>query len=258
MGALSRSLQSILWASAVVVGCDGALPLFSELRGQAGSPANVEAGAAGAPPIVAGEGGAGGTAAAPSSGGVADPTDGGAGGESRGAPGGAGASPLASFKVDDFEDGDTHAEPPLGWWYKVNDGSGTQTFVIESRADKPTGPVGLRSQGDGFTGWGAVVGVNFAGASAIDVSDFEALTFWAVAAGANKQVTIDLIAVGDVRYYAPSLTLSDVGAVHRVPLADFRGKDQAPLDATMLQGMQLEIASGAGFDLWLDDVEFVR
>lgn len=248
---MTRLLHALIFPGAVMVACDGTLPLFSELHGQAGDPGDATAGAPGS----AASGGMAGTVSP--AGGAAGLTDGGVGGESPDAIGGAGAGTVIGLKIDDFEDGDTHAEPPLGWWYKVNDGTGTQSFDVEPSSAKQTGASALHSRGEGFTGWGAVVGVNFAGASVIDASGFKTLSFLAVAVGANKQLTVDLIASGDVRYYAPALTLSERSATYRVPLSEFRGKNQTPLDPTQLQGMQLEIPAGAAFDLWLDDVEFL-
>ena len=44
---------------------------------------------------------------------------------------GAGAAgAAASLVIDDFEDGDTRAKEPFGWWYPVNDATGTQGFGI--------------------------------------------------------------------------------------------------------------------------------
>src|SRR6187402_3081243 len=62
--------------------------------------------------------------------------------------------------VDDFEDGDTRAKEPRGWWYPVNDGTGTQGFGIEPVNSSTSSVYALRTHGGGFEDWGAAVGVN--------------------------------------------------------------------------------------------------
>jgi hypothetical protein len=72
---------------------------------------------------------------------------------------GGGGDPIETL-VDDFEDGDTKALDPAGWWYTVNDGTGVQTLsVAEAWVDPERGLV-LETTTADFTGWGAAFGVD--------------------------------------------------------------------------------------------------
>ncbi len=78
--------------------------------------------------------------------------------------GGAGA--VQVFAVDEFDDGDTKAEEPAGWWYPANDGTGVQTLSIVSAAQASAGGSTednvLEVDARGFSDWGSAFGVDIA------------------------------------------------------------------------------------------------
>lgn len=78
-----------------------------------------------------------------------------------------GNTPISTTVLDDFEDGDLKANDPAGWWYLVNDGTGVQSLAVLPAEEISTLPSGnpssvLESQADGFSDWGAAVGVDIA------------------------------------------------------------------------------------------------
>lgn len=76
-----------------------------------------------------------------------------------------GTAPISTFILDDFEDGDHKANDPGGWWYTVHDGTGFQDLSVRPSDEISPGPSGtsgwvLETQAQGFSDWGAAVGVD--------------------------------------------------------------------------------------------------
>jgi hypothetical protein len=193
------------------------------------------------------------------------------GGGSAGGPGGGGSTsiePVAGagaggapspLLIDDFEDGDTRAKEPRGWWYPINDETGTQGFGIEPISSGTTSVYALRTHGSGFQDWGAAVGVNLLSESTpLNALSYEELCFTArVEAGTDPAIRVHFVRDGD-RHYEQALSLSEDWARYCVPLGGFIGPDDAALVAKDLLALQFFFAPRSPFALWLDDVEFSR
>ena len=163
--------------------------------------------------------------------------------------------------IDDFEDLNNHAAYDVGWWFIVNDGTGTQSYEIVPPGDRPGDKGALHSSGSGFTGWGAEVGVSLSGTGAggsYDASRFSALEFSAKSAGgANSAMTVWF--VDQAHSYSYPATLTSGWAPYHVPFAAavYSGDSTLRLDSAQLICIQFSFSGSSTFDLWLDDVAFV-
>jgi hypothetical protein len=169
----------------------------------------------------------------------------------------AGASatgPISPLIIDDFEDGDPRAKEPLGWWYPINDRTGTQGFGVEPVSRGTTSVYALRTHGSGFRDWGAAVGVNLTAGSALNLSSYEELCFVARGeAATSTQLSVHFVRPVET-HYVREVSLSESWTQYCLPLAEFIGPDQAPLVPTELLALQFFFAAGSPFALWLDDV----
>lgn len=175
-----------------------------------------------------------------------------------GMPTGAGADskpPTVPLVVDDFEDGDTIANQPLGWWYPVNDGTGTQGFGIEPVNSGTASVYALRTHGSGFREWGAAVGVDLTGESAsLSLVSYKQLCFMArVEAGSSTLIQVHFLQGG--QHYIQELSLSENWARYCRPLVDFTGPAGEMLVPNELLALQFFFAPGSPFMFWLDDVQ---
>lgn len=111
-------------------------------------------------------------------------------GGTTGLMGGAGGGEPSEFLVDDFEDGDSRAFEPAGWWYTVNDGTGVQVLSVVDASVEPERGLVLEVSAAGFTDWGAAFGLDVAAydfpSAALEVSFF---------ASANREVQVSLHAL---------------------------------------------------------------
>lgn len=268
MSRLSRLLVFAVFVVLALAGCDdGVLRAFEPRPGAFGGAGNFGGtpGAGGTGGVGRGGGGTdrggnggvsgGGKAPNPEGGGgrggttPVEPMAGAAGDGTPGAP-----QPL----IDDFEDGDMHAKAPIGWWYPVNDGTGTQGTGIEPVNGASGSVYALRTHGSGFTDWGAAVGVNLAGDAMIplDAQAFERLCFRArVEPGDSSSLQVHLLRDPGV-HYRRDVSLSESWTRYCLPLGDFVSTDQQPLVPDRLIAIQFFFAPNAPFELWLDDVEF--
>jgi hypothetical protein len=223
-----------------LVGCllsacdDGTLRAFEPLSGP---------GAAGA----SGSDGSGGTSGRDGSGGSTA-----AGTEA----GGDAGSPSSTLLIDDFEDGDTIAQAPLGWWYPINDGTGTQGFGIEPVSRGTASVYALRTHGSGFKNWGAAVGVDLTGGSpSLNALGYKQLCFVArVETGSSSVIQVHLLQ-GKL-HYIQELSLSETWTRYCRPFGDFVTSAQQPLVPSELLSLQFFFAPGSPFEFWLDDIEF--
>jgi hypothetical protein len=168
---------------------------------------------------------------------------------------GAGQDPTLPLLIDDFEDGDTRARAPLGWWYPINDETGTQGFGIEPVNGDAESVYALRTHGSGFQSWGAAVGVNLIGeAGAPDLRSYQQLCFEArVEAAGSTAIEVHFLRAES--HYIHQLSLTDQWSRHCVRLVDFVGLSGMPLVPDQLQALQFFFAPGSPFAFWLDDVE---
>jgi hypothetical protein len=215
---------------------------------------------------------------------------GGAGASDAGGETGEGGEPAALGNqnlVDDFEDGDAsilELQGRSGVWLASNDGRGQQTpkngeNVMPSALDLVNGAstraIHTWGSGSGFTTWGAMVGTALATsggkAVAYDLSGHRGLRFW-VRSGSTS-----IYAAKAVRLNFPTTASSsgctmcgdhpgvDVPLTSKwvhidVPLSTLKqqgwGRPRIPTpDVTQTLGIQFLFATGAAFDLWVDDLE---
>jgi len=231
---MSRARSFVAFAACLLCACDdGVLRAF-------------EPHAAG----LAGIGGLGGTASSAAGGG-------GRGGmPALNSAGGAGlAPPTSPLLIDDFEDGDMRAKSPFGWWYPVNDSTGTQGTGIEPVVGGAS-VYSLRTHGSGFTEWGAAVGVDLVGESRpLNALGYARLCFVArVEAGSSSSIQVHLLRDPGV-HYQREVSLSEAWSRYCLPLTDFIGEDQDVLMLDELIALQFFFAPKDSFELWLDDVE---
>ena len=170
-----------------------------------------------------------------------------------------GKIPTVPLVVDEFEDGDTIANQPLGWWYPVNDGTGTQGFGIEPVNSGSASVYALRTHGSGFREWGAAVGVDLTGESAsLSLVAYKQLCFVArIEAGSSTLIQVHLLqGVQGRQHYIQELSFSESWTRYCRPLVDFTtstgGETLVPSELTALQFF---FAPGSPFMFWLDDVE---
>ena len=170
--------------------------------------------------------------------------------------GGDSSVPTLPLVIDDFEDGDPIAQKPLGWWYPINDRSGTQGFGIEPANSGTAGVYVLRTHGSGFQVWGAAVGVDLAGEStSLNAVGYRQLCFMArVETGSSTLIQSHLLQGG--QHYIQELSLSENWTRYCQPLVDFRANAQESLVPSELIALQFFFAPVSRFALWLDDVEF--
>jgi hypothetical protein len=192
--------------------------------------------------------------------------------------------------IDDLEDDDgsiLHNSGRRGYWLVFNDGTvgGVQT-PSSAVAFSPTGPghdslFAARSTGHGFSGWGAAIAIDFMNGNPVtlyDASKYKGVTFWA------KLVTGTLTSIRVVLTDADTLPVSFGGRCtgtacndhfgvkipltrdweqHTLLFSDMKqggwGMPQLPaLVPSELQALQFSVDPNETFDLWIDDVAFVR
>lgn len=182
---------------------------------------------------------------------------GGAGGTTSASQAGTVNAPSLPMLIDDFEDGDTRAKEPLGWWYPVNDGKGAQGFGIEPASLAPTGVYALRTHGSGFQDWGAAVGVDLVGElGPLDLRSGRELCFVArIEAASSSSVQVHLLSAA--QHYTHDASLSETWTRYCLALTDFRSLNQEALVPTQLIALQYFFPPTEPFAFWLDDVEVV-
>lgn len=197
--------------------------------------------------------------------------------------------------IDDFEDGDLILPAKggrVGQWYQYGDGSGTVAEEINNKQPRlPLSKLVLRNTGKDFTGWGSGVGADLNNPGGMqstklvyDASAYAKVTFWA-RAEAPLMLTVvfpdgDTDAAGGVcKVCAPDDTSCVPGCDHHyvkaiqvdtewkrytVPFSDLKmpepGGDPEPtaFDPSRLISIQFRMASGQSYELFIDDVAFVK
>jgi hypothetical protein len=182
-----------------------------------------------------------------------------AGGGRGGTASGAGAAgPTSPLLIDDFEDGDIRAKEPLGWWYPVNDGTGTQGFGIEPVTRGTASIYALRTHGSGFGDWGAALGVDLVGdAAPLDLQSYAQLCFLGrVEAGSSTSIQVHLLR-GE-QHYSREISLSETWTRYCLPLTGFTTLTQSALVPNELIALQFFFTPTEPFLFWVDDVEVVQ
>ena len=168
------------------------------------------------------------------------------------------ALPTSPLLIDDFEDGDSRAKEPLGWWYPINDKTSAQGFGIEPVSGGTASVYALRTHGSGFRGWGAAVGVSLlAESTPLNPMGYGDVCFLArVEADIGAPIQVHLLSAEE-EHYIQEVTLSEAWTRHCLPLVDFIGPSGAPLVPNALIALQLFFPTGSQFAVWLDDVSLV-
>jgi hypothetical protein len=172
--------------------------------------------------------------------------------------GAGGEAPISPLLIDDFEDGDIRAQAPFGWWYPVNDQTGTQGFGIEPMS-RDTGSIyALRTHGSGFVDWGSALGLDLTGETApLDLRSYDELCFVGrVEAGSSTLIQVHLLR--DDQHYTREVSLSEAWTRYCLPLTNFTNLQREALVPRELIALQFFFASAEPFHFWIDDVEVVR
>jgi hypothetical protein len=183
-----------------------------------------------------------------------------------------------------------------GYWYTYNDKTAgatqtpaagaafTDSAIMPPRTygDGGTSTKAARTQGSGFTAYGAGMGVHLndpGGGAALqtyDASMYTGVTFWAMGS-AGGAVRFDVsdkatdpsggVCMGTSGqnqcsdYHGHTLTLTTSWQPFTFTWADLTqlgwGYVEASLDTAHLVGMQVQVAQPTGtFDIWIDDIAF--
>jgi len=241
-----RAHRYVVLCGCLLVSCDdGVLRAFEPSRSGSGS-----AGKAGTSAEAgSGAGTSGGSSGSMSEGGVGGQSEGGAPLSGTG-PG----EPSSPWLIDDFEDGDVRAKEPRGWWYPVNDGTGTQGFGIEPINDGTGSVYALRTHGSGFHDWGSALGVNLVGdGTPLSAPSNAKLCFQArVETGTTPLVQVHFLSD---QHYTHDVSLTESWSRYCLLLSEFVSLNGAVLVPSDVIALQFFFAPESRFELWLDDVE---
>jgi len=187
--------------------------------------------------------------------------------------------------LDNFEDGDFNlpTNPPrearAGNWYQFSDMTATPSFSVVV-IDRGASHKGFETKGADFTKWGSGVGVDMAAAKApynasahtSDASSYAGLTFWARAATALTVTVVfpdeDTDAGGKLctacdHHYNKSIQVGTNWQRYTVLFADLileSGTVPTPtvFKPNALISVQFRMGLGTTYDLFLDDIAFVK
>ena len=190
----------------------------------------------------------------------------------------------ASDVIDGFEDGDFVLPVPalggrVGNWYVYGDGTGTVTDEIKSVARGPVSKKVMHTTGSDFTMWGSGLGVDInnpgsgqASKMVYDASDYTGITFWARAESSLMVSVVlpdgDTDAAGkicttcDHHYFKPVQVDTEwqryTVTFDTLALENGTDPEPGPFDPARLVALQFRLASGQNYELWIDDVAFVK
>jgi|GEM_PF-910329 len=197
---------------------------------------------------------------------------------------------LPADVIDSFEDGDLDSSTPtkldgrVGMWYVFGDAAGIGTVGSALMTRGSASQRVLHNAGSGYLTWGSGVGLDLnnssgmqAGKLPYDASEYTAVTFWA---RAGKATTVTFVlpdsntdAAGGKCNVSPStcdhhwnkaLQVTTAWQRFTVPFASLvlEGGNKSPeptaVDAAGLVGVQFRVQAGMSYDLWIDDVAFVK
>lgn len=193
--------------------------------------------------------------------------------------------------VDDLELEEGQTEPDSlipsvdgrqGFWFTYNDGTagGTQEPpepFVPSAGGANDSELAARTWGDGFTTWGAGMGISlnndFGGDCPYDVSAFTGVGFWMQGAGTvrmhvSTQATVPP-ELGGTCNAAPGMCHDDHGVdlmasetwtYHELAWDEMtqQGWGQAAaFDPTQVLQLHWQVGPGVAFDVWVDEVVFL-
>lgn len=174
--------------------------------------------------------------------------------------GGAGAGSEQTFLVDAFDDGDTKGIEPAGWWYTVNDGTGTQVMSVVSAEDTPVVPVAqgyvLEVQAASFSDWGSAFGIDIAN---YDLGEGSATLTFVIAAAAPVDVVLHAID-GSGSHFTRNLSVTTsftAMEIHLDQLFIVEENSVRRFDVSTADELQWFRFDGDANTLWLDDVALV-
>jgi hypothetical protein len=188
--------------------------------------------------------------------------------------------------IDDFEDGDLllPASPALGGrvgtWYEFGDGTGASNLGVIA-IKRGASVNGLRATGKGFESWGSGLGVDLMNNSALDpqstkvpydATAYTGITFWARAQSATTLTValpdVDTDAAGNTcttcaHHYNKAVAVTTNWQRFQIAFSNLAlepGTVPQPtaFKASGVLSLQFRLAAGQGYDLYLDDVAFVK
>jgi hypothetical protein len=187
--------------------------------------------------------------------------------------------------LDDFEDGDLHlpANPArgdrVGSWYVFSDGSGVETLGVSAIERGTSSKSGLHVVGTSFQNWGSGLGVDLntpasgqATKAAYDASAYSAVTFWARAENSTTVTValpdVDTDAAGSTcsacgHHYYQTVSLTTSWQRFTISFSDLALEPGGvPLPSafkpTGVLSLQLRFPQGANYDVFVDDVAFIK
>ncbi len=185
--------------------------------------------------------------------------------------------------IEDFEGNDSRVLPRdgrSGGWMTYDDETGTQSppgrsalFPSKIPGGRGKSHYGLHVTGGKFTLWGVTFGAELADASCYDASAYAGVHFWAKGPG-TLLVGLQMIDVQDVKY--GGLCQRDCYNSHRARVSLgktfehksvrweelhqlFDGGPPTPFDPRRIRFIEFGVAAeDTPFDVWIDDVSFLR
>jgi hypothetical protein len=185
--------------------------------------------------------------------------------------------------IEDFEQDDSWvlaADGRKGSWITYDDGTGKQVppsrsalFPSRIPGGRAASKRGLHVSGSRFSQWGVTFGTELADAACYDASAYAGIEFWAKGPG-QIRVGLQMIDVQDVKYgglcqtdcYDTHRKIVDLSPTFRkyvVRWEDLRqlyaARVPVAFDPRRVRFLEFGIApESTPFDVWLDDVAFVR
>ncbi len=195
-----------------------------------------------------------------------------------------GQSRIHPLLIDDLEDGDDQIPAAYGrhgGWYIFNDGTGSQTSdppLPELDAQAPSGNHAMVTRGSGFEEWGAGLGVNVAGGDlsiGYDASEFSGIHFYARGRidGESQILRVNfpstqtgtMTSCEDLdcnNHFGKSITLTPTWQPYEIRFDELtqgvKLSETREFQTRIFRDIQFLISRQRGFELWVDELEFVR
>jgi len=181
------------------------------------------------------------------------------GGEPGGGEGGNEVNP-DRLPIDDFEDGDWFAILNHGQWYVSQDPTGVQNVGIAMPSVELDGStLSLHASGVGFDRFAGIVCDVSGDAATFNASNYVALSFSARAeAGSAPDILFTFFAGG--RAFAVPVALGTEWGGHTILFSDALPAEggASSFDPRSISAIQLSAPPEVSFDLWIDDLAFVK